>query len=84
MTVTLFRLFCMTLYELRFKDCRGAVTPQTIVYQTDFGFDFGCNFHLGMDESKMNMENLSAKLGDLHLSFKSKIEIPKCQIDTLE
>lgn len=32
----------------------------------------------------MNMENLSAKLGDLHLSFKSKIEISKCQIDTLE
>ena len=30
----------------------------------------------------MNMENLSVKLGDLHLSFKSKIEIPKCQIDT--
>ena len=74
----------MTLYELRFKDCGGAVTPQTIVYQTDFEFDFGCNFHLGMDESKMNMENLSAKLGDLHLSFRSKIEIPKCQIDTLE
>ena len=60
------------------------MTPQTIVYQTDFGFDFGCNFHLGMDESKINMENLSAKLGDLHISFKSKIEIPKCQIDTLE
>ena len=74
----------MTLYELRFKDCRGAVTPQTIVYQTDSRLDFGCNFHLGMDESKMNMENLSAKLGDLHLSFRSKIEIPKCQIDTLE
>ena len=84
MTVTLFRLFCVTLYELRFKDCRGLCPPQTIVYQTDFGFDFGCNFHLGMDESKINMENLSAKLGDLHLSFKSKIEIPKCQIDTLE
>lgn len=74
----------MTLYELRFKDCRGAVTPQTIVYQTDFGFDFRCNFHLGMDESKMNMENLSAKLGDLHRSLKLNIEIPKGQIDTLE
>ena len=32
----------------------------------------------------MNMGNLSAKLGDLHLSFRSKIEIPKCQIDTLD
>ena len=61
MTVTLFRLFCMTLYELRFKDCRGAVTPQTIVYQTDFGFDFGYNFHLGWDKSKVSMVDLSAK-----------------------
>ena len=57
---------------------------KTLVYQTDFRFDFGDSFYLGMDESKMNMGNLSAKLGDLHLSFKSNIEIPKCQIDTLE
>ena len=61
MTVTLFRLFCMTLYELRFKDCRGAETPQTIVYQTDFGFDLGAIFISVWVEFKVSMENLSAK-----------------------
>ena len=62
----------------------GAVVLRTPIYQTDSRLDFGCKFYLGMDESKMNMGNLSAKLGDLHLSIKSNIEIPKCQIDTLK
>lgn len=89
---TLFRLFVyIGLSEQQIcrikriaEDCRVEGIPTTLAYQTDSKFDFWYGFHLGMDESKMNMENLSAKLGDLHLSFKSNIEIPKCQIDTLK
>ena len=60
---------CLDLFLLCSKTA-GAVALKTLVYRTDFGFDLGAIFISVWVEFKVSMENLSAKQGDLHRSFK--------------
>ena len=75
--------FCMKLYELRFEDCRRRLPKSSYIILISDSIS-GADFISVWGEFKMSMANLSAKLGDLHRSFKLNIEIPKYQIDTLE
>lgn len=76
--------FLCGIVWIAFLRLPGAVALKVLVYQTDFGFDIGTAFISVWGVFKMSMVDLSVKLGDLHRTFKLNIEIPKCQIDTLE